>query len=179
MTNVNSTSTQPYLMRAIYEWCVDNGFTPYLAVAVDDRTIVPREHVRAGEIVLNIGAGATNRLSIGNELVTFQARFSGAVRELSIPIENVSAIYARENGQGMAFDVPKAVGVVPELKPAPTPSGEPAETTSTVSVQPEPKSSQTALTVIGPKLTPRGDGNGPDTGGSTPSRGRAKLTRIK
>ena len=116
MTNVNSTSTQPYLMRAIYEWCVDNGFTPYLAVAVDDRTIVPREHVRAGEIVLNIGAGATNRLSIGNELVTFQARFSGAVRELSIPIENVSAIYARENGQGMAFDVAKAVGMVPDRK---------------------------------------------------------------
>ena len=178
MTNVNSTSTQPYLMRAIYEWCVDNGFTPYLAVAVDDRTIVPREHVRAGEIVLNIGAGATNRLSIGNELVTFQARFSGAVRELSIPIENVSAIYARENGQGMAFDVPKAVGVVPEPKPTLTPGGG-AAAMSVVTPQAETKSTETAVTVIGPKPAPHGDGHGPDSGGSAPPRGRAKLTRIK
>ena len=105
------TSTKPYLIRAIYEWCNDNGFTPYLAVAVDERTQVPREHVKGGEIVLNVSPMATNRLSLGNDLIAFQARFGGVARELSIPVENVSAIYARENGHGMAFDVPKAAAV--------------------------------------------------------------------
>ena len=99
------TSTKPYLIRAIYEWCNDNGYTPYLAVAVDERTQVPREHVKAGEIVLNVSPMATNRLALGNDLISFQARFGGVARELSIPVENVSAIYARENGQGMAFPV--------------------------------------------------------------------------
>ena len=107
-----ASSTKPYLIRAIYEWCNDNGFTPYLAVAVDERTQVPREHVKGGEIVLNVSPMATNRLSLGNDLIAFQARFGGVARELSIPVENVSAIYARENGHGMAFDVPKAPAVV-------------------------------------------------------------------
>jgi stringent starvation protein B len=106
------TSTKPYLIRAIHEWCSDNGYTPYLAVAVDERTQVPREFVRNGEIVLNVSSAATNRLSLGNDLISFQARFGGAPRELSIPVENVTAIYARENGHGMAFDVPKALALV-------------------------------------------------------------------
>jgi stringent starvation protein B len=110
---MSETSTKPYLIRAIHEWCSDNGYTPYLAVAVDDRTQVPREFVKNGEIVLNVSSMATNRLSLGNELITFQARFGGRPRELSIPIENVTAIYARENGHGMAFDVPKALALVP------------------------------------------------------------------
>ena len=115
-------STKPYLIRAIYEWCADNGFTPYIAVAVTERTLVPREYVKNGEIVLNVSSQATHRLSIGNELIEFQARFGGVARDLSIPVENVSAIYARENGHGMAFDVPKALAVVenpPEQAPAP------------------------------------------------------------
>ena len=100
-------STKPYLIRALYEWCADNGYRPYIAVAVDERTLVPREFVRDGEIVLNISAAATNRLSIGNELLEFEARFGGVARQVSIPIENVSAIFAQENGHGMAFEVAK------------------------------------------------------------------------
>src|SRR5690606_32347724 len=99
-------STKPYLVRAIYEWCADNGYRPFIAVAVDERTLVPREFVRNGEIVLNISAEATNRLHIGNELLEFEARFSGAARHVSIPIDNLSAIFAEENGRGMAFEVP-------------------------------------------------------------------------
>lgn len=98
-------STKPYLLRAIWEWCCDNGFTPYVAVQVDERTRVPREFVRDGQIVLNVGPDATNRLQIGNELIEFQARFGGVARELSVPVDRVSAIYARENGAGMAFEI--------------------------------------------------------------------------
>lgn len=107
------TSTKPYLIRAIHEWCTDNGYTPYVAVAVDARTHVPMEHVRNGEIVLNVSPLATNHLRLGNQLIEFQARFGGVPRELSIPVENVTAIYARENGHGMAFEVPKAPTVEP------------------------------------------------------------------
>jgi len=98
-------STKPYLLRAIWEWCCDNGFTPYIAVQVDGRTQVPREFVRDGQIVLNLGPDATNKLQMGNELIEFHARFGGVARELSVPIGQVSAIYARENGAGMAFDI--------------------------------------------------------------------------
>jgi stringent starvation protein B len=103
------TSTKPYMIRALYEWCCDNGYTPYLAVAVDSHTIVPRQHVKGGEIVLNVSPMATSRLNIGNEVVEFQARFSGVAQQISIPIGNISAIYARETGHGMAFDVSKAM----------------------------------------------------------------------
>ena len=88
-------STKPYLLRAIWEWCCDNGFTPHIAVEVDERTRVPREFVRSGQIVLNLGPSATNKLQIGNEYVEFQARFNGVARELSVPVERVSAIYAQ------------------------------------------------------------------------------------
>ncbi|HEX6734202.1 MAG TPA: ClpXP protease specificity-enhancing factor [Azonexus sp.] len=98
-------STKPYLLRAIWEWCCDNGFTPYVAVQVDNRTSVPREFVRDGQIVLNVGPDATNKLQMGNELIEFQARFGGVARQLSVPVEQVSAIYARENGAGMAFEI--------------------------------------------------------------------------
>ncbi len=98
-------STKPYLIRAIHEWCCDSGFTPYIAVVADARARVPREFVRDGQIVLNVGYDASNNLLIGNEQITFQARFGGVARELMVPIGNVAAIYARENGAGMAFDV--------------------------------------------------------------------------
>lgn len=98
-------STKPYLMRAIWEWCCDNALTPYMAVDVDEFTQVPREFVRDGQIVLNVGAGATNRLQIANDFVTFQARFGGVARELCVPVERVTAIYARENGAGMSFEI--------------------------------------------------------------------------
>ena len=99
-----STSTKPYLVRAIYEWCSDNGYTPYLAVKVGKGTRVPMEFVKDGQIVLNVSADATNRLTIGNEFVEFQARFGGIARDISVPLANVVAIYARENGGGMAFE---------------------------------------------------------------------------
>jgi stringent starvation protein B len=101
---VDLPSTKPYLIRAIHQWCCDNGFTPYLAVAVDARTRVPREHVRDGQIVLNVDYEATGNLTIANDGITFQARFGGVARDISIPIGNVAAIYARENGAGMAFE---------------------------------------------------------------------------
>jgi stringent starvation protein B len=107
---VTLLSTKPYLIRAIHEWCLDQGFTPYLQVAVDQRSRVPREHVRDGQIVLNVGTSATNQLMLGNEEIQFQARFNGSVFSILVPVDAVAAIYARENGQGMAFDVTPAEG---------------------------------------------------------------------
>jgi stringent starvation protein B len=104
-------TTKPYLIRAIYEWCSDQGFTPYLAVAVDARTRVPREYVKDGQIVLNVAADATGQLQMGNEEITFQARFNGVAFPVSVPVAAVAAIYARENGQGMAFEAGEALVV--------------------------------------------------------------------
>lgn len=103
-----TTSTRPYLIRALYEWCADNGLTPYVAVRVDDTVRVPREYVKDGEIVLNISMDATNALQIGNEFIEFKARFAGVGRDILVPIRQVMAIYARENGQGMAFPLESA-----------------------------------------------------------------------
>ena len=111
---MTTNSTKPYLIRAIHEWCSDQGHTPYLAVAVDEHTRVPMEYVKAGEIVLNVSLTATNRLRLGNDWIEFQARFGGVARDISIPISNVSAIYARETGHGMAFEVSKAPAHVDE-----------------------------------------------------------------
>jgi stringent starvation protein B len=97
-------STKPYLIRAIHEWCCDNAFTPYIAVVVDERVRVPREFVRDGQIVLNVGYEATGHLNIANDGITFQARFGGVARDISIPLGNITAIYAKENGSGMAFE---------------------------------------------------------------------------
>jgi stringent starvation protein B len=100
------TSTRPYLIRALHDWCTDNGFTPYIAVYVDDHVQVPKEYVKNNEIVLNVGFEATSALKLGNELIEFKARFGGTSREIAVPIDHVIAIYARENGQGMAFPMP-------------------------------------------------------------------------
>ncbi len=105
MNAPDSTSTRPYLIRALYEWCTDNGLTPYVAVLVDDSVRVPREYVKDGEIVLNISFDATSSLKLGNEFIEFKARFAGTPREILVPVAKVIAIYARENGQGMAFPV--------------------------------------------------------------------------
>ncbi|QSN60968.1 MULTISPECIES: ClpXP protease specificity-enhancing factor [unclassified Caballeronia] len=98
-------STKPYLLRALYEWCTDNGFTPHIAVRVDGATRVPRQFVRNDEIVLNISFEATSQLQMGNEWIEFSARFSGKSHKIEVQVANVLAIYARENGQGMAFPV--------------------------------------------------------------------------
>ncbi|MBL0422286.1 ClpXP protease specificity-enhancing factor [Ramlibacter sp. AW1] len=108
MNALESTSTRPYLIRALYDWCTDNGLTPYIAVLVDDTVQVPREYVKNGEIVLNISFDATSSLKLGNDFIEFKARFAGMARDIMIPIGRVLAIYARENGQGMAFPVSAA-----------------------------------------------------------------------
>ena len=132
---MSELSTKPYLMRAIYDWCVDSGFTPYLTVTVDALTRVPMEYVKDGQIVLNIGPIAVERFKMGNELVEFSARFNGSGRDISIPVGAVSAIYARENGQGLSFDVtaadapaaPAEAGGSGETPPEPPrPSGKPS-----------------------------------------------------
>ena len=106
MNALESASTRPYLIRALYEWCTDNALTPYIAVLADDSVQVPREYVQNGEIVLNISFDATSALKLGNEFIEFKARFGGVAREIIVPLDRVIAIYARENGQGMAFPVP-------------------------------------------------------------------------
>lgn len=135
---MSEISTKPYLIRAIFQWCTDQGLTPYLAVAVDKHTIVPRNFVQDGQIVLNVSPGATQSLVMGNELIAFQARFGGVAQNISIPVDNVTAIYARENGHGMAFEVaglpddgteveadelPEVVSEVPDDAPEPPKGG--------------------------------------------------------
>jgi len=101
------TSTRPYLVRALHEWCCDNGFTPYISVFVDASVQVPLEYVKDDEIVLNIGLDATTALRLGNDYLEFKARFAGKVREIMVPMDHVLAIFSRESGQGMAFPKPE------------------------------------------------------------------------
>ena len=133
MINIaQSSSTRPYLVRALHEWCTDNGFTPYVAVVVDDTVQVPREYVSNGEIVLNVSFDATSGLQLSNEFIQFKARFGGVAREIVVPMGRVIAIYAKENGQGMAFpapvageasDSPSQTVTPPEDSPPTPPSG--------------------------------------------------------
>lgn len=102
---MQETSTKPYLIRALHEWCTDNGYTPYLVVTVDANTVVPAAHVHDGQITLNISHLATNGLTMGNEYIEFESRFNGAVEQLFVPVAAVSAVYARETGAGMGFEV--------------------------------------------------------------------------
>jgi len=161
---MSEISTKPYLLRAIYEWCTDNGYTPYLAAAVDAQTLVPREFVKNGEIVLNISFTATSALKMDNDFVSFHARFGGVSREISIPVENVVAIYARENGQGMAFEV----------------SSSPARDEENSS---EENHGTPALTAVPPAQSDASDAassSDPDDNGTPPKKGgRPTLTRIK
>jgi len=122
MTTPILPSTKPYFVRALHEWCSDNGYTPYLTVAVDAATVVPKEYVKDGEITLNVSTDATGRLLIDNEAVQFTARFNGAARDIWVPMARVAAIYARENGVGMGFDV-EETPVSPEPSTAGISSG--------------------------------------------------------
>ena len=159
-------STKPYMLRAIYEWCTDSGYTPYLAVKVDSSTTVPMEYVKKGEIVLNISYGATSGLKMDNDSIRFHARFGGVSREIFIPVNNVMAIYANENGQGMAFEP-----VLGQAAPAPAPAEPPAPALSSV---PSPSAPAPA------PAPAKSDDNGPDDGGDGPKKGgRPTLTRIK
>lgn len=137
-------STKPYLIRAIHEWCADQGFTPYLAVKVDATTRVPREFVKDGEIVLNVGLEATHQLLLGNEEITFQARFGGKAFPVVVPIERVAAIYASENGEGMAFEVTER----PEADAAADDGREHASSGAAPAPTPERPSSRPFLTRV-------------------------------
>ncbi|OZI47204.1 ClpXP protease specificity-enhancing factor [Bordetella genomosp. 5] len=121
---MGETSTKPYLIRALHEWCTDNGYTPYITVQVDEHTLVPMAHVHDGQITLNVGTLATNKLLLGNEFIEFQARFSGVTENVLVPVASVSAIYARETGAGMGFEVQpyeppvREEGETPDAEPA-------------------------------------------------------------
>jgi stringent starvation protein B len=153
----NVQPTRPYLIRALYEWCTDNGFTPFIAVQVDESVRVPQEYVKDGEIVLNVSFDATSALQLGNEYIEFKGRFGGVARDILVPVHRVLAIYARENGQGMAF--PVSVG------PVSLGASEPISEVKSVALAPVPP-------------TKSDDGGGPDAP-KPPGTGRPALTRIK
>jgi stringent starvation protein B len=163
---MSEISTKPYMLRAIYEWCTDSGYTPYLAVKVDASTTVPMEYVKKGEIVLNISFGATSGLKMDNDSIRFHARFGGVSREIFVPVNNVMAIYANENGQGMAFE-PQLGYAAPEPEEE---SSAPAPALSAVPAAPPPAPAE---------VKPKAD-SGPDDDNDPPKKGgRPTLTRIK
>ena len=100
-----TTSTKPYLLRALYDWCLDNGQTPHIVAWVNEHTRVPMQYVRENEIVLNIGMNAVHQLTIDNDWVNFSARFAGVSHDIWIPVGHVISIFARESGEGMGFEV--------------------------------------------------------------------------
>jgi stringent starvation protein B len=124
VTDQKMTSTRPYLVRALYEWIIDNQCTPYLLVnALDAGTRVPQEYVKDGQIILNLAPGAIRGLVMDNERIEFSARFGGVARSLHVPVSAVMAIYAKENGKGMFFDPSEEVVPPrpPVSRPAPVP----------------------------------------------------------
>ena len=129
INSTESTSTRPYLIRALHEWCVDNGFTPLITVQVDANTQVPKEHVKDKGIVLNLSFDATSGLKLGNDYIEFKARFSGVARDILVPVNRVMAIYARETSQGMAFPIVGANVAVLDDKPSDEVSAEKVEQT--------------------------------------------------
>lgn len=166
------TSTRPYLIRALHDWCTDNGFTPYVAVYVDAGVQVPTEYVKNNEIVLNVGFEATSALKLGNETIEFKARFGGSSREIIVPIDHVIAIYARENGQGMAFPMPGDA----------TPSATKAETPAVLT---PPRGPRLTLTDAAggkgkkPFPEPAGDAEPPPSPEPPAGGNRPSLKRIK
>ena len=163
-------STRPYLIRALHDWCTDNGFTPYLAVFVDASVQVPMEYVKNQEIVLNVGFEATSGLQLGNEFVEFKARFGGVPLDIVVPIDHVVCIYARENGQGMAFPAPSALPPAPvgpaTLSAAPGPARLAAVDTTEADSADKPVEADVGLQGEPPAPMP-------------PSGGRPSLKRIK
>jgi stringent starvation protein B len=162
----SGTSTRPYLIRALHDWCTDNGFTPYVAVFVDASVQVPTEYVKNNEIVLNVGFEATSSLKLGNEFIEFKARFGGASREIVVPVDHVIAIYARENGQGMAFPVPSEAS-----------SGSPAVEAAPAAEAHAPRGTHLSLTEAPrPDADAAGDPSEPP---EPPAGGRPSLKRVK
>ena len=154
------SSTRPYLIRALHDWCTDNGFTPYLAVHVDETVEVPQEYVKNNEIVLNVGFEATSGLELGNEFIVFKARFGGMARDICVPVDHVVAIYARENGQGMAFPMPVPAGTAPSMGTDEPASGEAARSAPRLAAVPA-KAEEDARDDEPPRDPPPADGSRP------------------
>jgi stringent starvation protein B len=161
----SGTSTRPYLIRALHDWCTDNGFTPYVAVFVDATVQVPVEYVKNNEIVLNVGFEATSALKLGNEFIEFKARFGGSSRDIVVPVDHVIAIYARENGQGMAFPVPSEAPAGAQPPAADTPAA--------------PRPPRLSLTEVPTRADDTPPGEQPAPTPEPPSGGRPSLKRIK
>ena len=189
MNAPDSSSTRPYLIRALYEWCTDNGLTPYVAVSVDDTVQVPREYVKNNEIVLNISFDATSSLKLGNDFIEFKARFAGSAREILVPISHVIAIYARENGQGMAFPMTSPASMAglataadssPLDKPEALPLGLPAPGVApAVQRHVEGKDSKIMQLVPDSPAASGEDRTDPPDPPSSPPRSRPSLKRVK
>jgi stringent starvation protein B len=125
---MHTVSTKPYLLRAIHEWCSDQGFTPYLVVAVRGKMQVPMEYVKNGEIVLNVSYNACRNLVITNDFISFSARFNGVSRDIEIPVGAVISIFSRENGEGMGFEYEgDATEGAPESAPESNANDEPPQ----------------------------------------------------
>ncbi len=168
----SGSSTRPYLIRALHDWCTDNGFTPYVAVFVDQHVQVPSEYVKNNEIVLNVGFEATSALKLGNDTIEFKARFGGSSREIVVPIDHVIAIYARENGQGMAFPMPSDAQ-------AASPSARAAEAPAAIT---PPRGAR--LTLTDAPSPPKTGNHGTDAADPVPppeppAGGRPSLKRVK
>jgi stringent starvation protein B len=181
----DTTSTRPYLIRALYEWCTDNGLTPYIAVRVDETVQVPREYVKNDEIVLNISLDATSSLNLGNDFIEFKARFAGTARDILVPVRRVIAIYARENGQGMAF--PLGEDPMPEVTAEASPALSPVPKSTLKSA---PKAADASSAKASTKLSGKADKVGTDPDTDAPASGdepeppkpngpRPTLTRVK
>ena len=185
MNALDSTSTRPYLIRALYEWCTDNGFTPYVAVSVDETVQVPREYVKNNEIVLNISFDATSSLQLGNEFIEFKARFAGSAREIMVPIGRVIAIYARENGQGMAFPMGAPIATSPAASAAGVEAGQAPPGASAAadasSAHGAPDATESKIMQLVPGSVPNAgevDSDSPEPP-TPPPRTRPSLKRVK
>ena len=176
MNAQESTSTRPYLIRALYEWCTDNGLTPYVAVRVDESVQVPREFVHEGEIVLNISYDATSALQLGNDFIEFKARFGGKPRDILVPVGRVIAIYARENGQGMAFPAPVDGLVAPVSSASLAPTAGAAVVEDAPSVAVDERVVQLVPSADADAGAGAGDAPRPTPG---PAGGRPSLKRVK
>jgi len=174
---VSSPSTKPYLLRAIYEWCVDGGYTPYLSVQVDGATRVPLEFVKEGVIVLNIGPNATRNLTMSNQRIEFHTRFNGVSREVSVPVAAITGIFARENGEGLAFEVERRVeGEAQDARRLNEPAEDPGTQSAPVPATPL-AGLPTGLPM--PVTESVSDTNGAEPPPGGPPRGRPSLRVIK
>lgn len=162
------TSNRPYLLRAMHEWICNNGLTPHIVVDAGKPGVqVPPQAITDGRVVLNLAPRAVTQLEIGNEVITFNARFGGVGRAISVPVAAVQAIYARENGQGMLLaedDVPGTASAV----------GVADATPDAASAEPPKPSLQAVPAPAQDPPAPAGDGSAAPDGDDTPDRPRPK-----